>query len=1011
VNIRRQIHRADTSTASKESMNMTPLTRRIARRAFSILHPLAARGDDSVTTGQAVGKRSLRTSALSLAAAGVVAVGAAALLLAAPAAANPSSHPFAVEPGTFHIVPSTTQAGAHSDLTTTFNFEHEANEEENTYNDVRNTVVNLPPGFTGNESAVPTCTDAQLAGEGNFARCPVDSQVGQISFDLTVFLETPLLVTAPVYNMESNAGVAATLGFHAVLITQTLPVTVRPGDSGLTVTSPNLPALGEIHNVTFTVWGIPAAESHTEQRGRYCVSGAINICLNEGGEPDNIPVKPFLSNPTSCTEAPFRTTMTANSWEEPESFSEESTEIAPMTGCERLAFNPSLEVQPTTDAAESPSGLNASLVIPQTYEDPETLATGHLKKAVVTLPEGFSLNPSSGSGLGVCTPQQYAAETASSLPGEGCPLEAKVGTVEVETPVLSEKASGSVYVAEPFDNPFDSLLALYIVAKIPDRGIIVKTAGKIEPNPVTGQLTTTFDETPQVPFNKFTLKFRQGATSPLVTAPACGEYTAEADLTPWSAPLEPRHLSNSFEIEHGVGGGPCPSAGIPPFHPGLVAGTLNNRAGSYSPFYVRLSRQDGEQEITHFSIKLPPGVIGKLAGIPLCSNAAITAAKEREHTGGGAEEQASPSCPAASEVGHALVEAGVGPVLAQAPGKIYLAGPYHGSAISVAAITAAKVGPFDLGTVVVREGLKVNPETGEVFVDSTGSDPLPHIVDGIPTHLRNIRIYMDRPEFVLNPTSCEPTSTASTVLGSGLDFASEADDQPLVVSSLFQAADCAALPFKPKLTLKLKGSTKRGGNPALHAHLAMHGIGEAGLAYAQTSLPPTEFLDNAHIGTVCTRVQFKEGAQEGEKCPPGSLIGHAKAVTPLLSEPLEGPIYLRSNPERELPDIAAALHGQEINVVAVGHTESAESGGLRNTFEVVPDAPITSVDIDLFGGHRGLLENAPPGNANSICQAKTYATLKLKGHNGKQANSKVPLQATGCKKHKKSKRYHHRAGG
>ncbi|HWW68047.1 MAG TPA: hypothetical protein VNY83_08705, partial [Solirubrobacterales bacterium] len=478
-------------------------------------------------------------------------------------------------------------------------------------------------------------------------------------------------------------------------------------------------------------------------------------------------------------------------------------------------------------------------------------------------------------------------------------------------------------------------------------------------------------------------------------------YTALADLTPWSAPLQSHHLTaNSFQIEHGVNGGPCPSGGLPPFKPGLTAGSINNAAGQYSPFYIRLTREDGEQEITHFSIKLPPGVIGKLAGIPLCSDAAIAQAKSRSHANEAALEEADPSCPAASEIGHTLVGAGVGSVLAQAPGKIYLAGPYHGSAISVVSITDAHVGPFDLGTVVVREALKVNPETGEVFVDATGSDPIPHIIDGVPTHLRDIRIYMDKPEFVINPTSCEPTSTASTLLGSGLNFASEADDVPVTVSSPFQAAGCNGLGFKPQLKLSLIGATHRGGAPKLKAVLRAR-PGDANIGSAQVTLPHSEFLFNAHIKTICTRVVFKEGNVPGEKCPAGSVYGFAKAITPILSEPLEGPVYLRSS-SHQLPDLVAALHNNQVNIALDGHVEGVNNGQIRNTFEAVPDAPVTEFTLEMQGGGKGLLENS-----TDLCASPHHATADFVGHNGKVEDFR-PLLAVSCgKKGKKHKGKRH----
>ena len=481
--------------------------------------------------------------------------------LTGSAMAKPSEHPFEIVPGSFHITPSTTQAGAHADLTTTFDFAHNALGE--TYNDLRTTVVNLPPGFLGSNTAVPTCTDAQLSSEP--AQCPLDTQVGEITLDLAPYgpFDPPLRDSFPVYNMEANSGVAATLGFHAFFITQILPVTVRPSDEGLTVTSPSIIDFAEPHDISLTIWGVPASPIHNAQRGLEC-SAIAGEAFSEppcsgGGKEVNIPIEPFLYNPTSCSKAPLTATLASNSWQEPEHFAEASTEIAPMTGCERLPFSPTFEVQPTTKSAESPSGLSASILVPQTAENPDTLTSSHLQDTKVTLPEGMTINPSAGSGLGACTPQQLQAETAQSPPGAGCPPEAKIGSIEIETPLLSEKLFGAVYIATPFDNPFNSLLSLYIVAKAPERGVIVKVAGKIEPNPITGRLVTTFDNTPQAPFSKFTLKFRSGATAPLVSPPACGSYDAQAELTPYSTPLEPQLVSSTpFELTDGAHEGPCP---------------------------------------------------------------------------------------------------------------------------------------------------------------------------------------------------------------------------------------------------------------------------------------------------------------------------------------------------------------------------------------------------------------------------------------------------------------------
>ncbi len=585
------------------------------------------------------------------------------LLLSVPVAAlaHPSEHPFEIVPGSFSFVPSTLQAGAHSDWTTSFEFAHEASGAS--YQDARSVVVNLPAGFDASNTAVPTCTEAQLLGVNprvskvlDLPPCPIDSQVGTIT--LEIFGAGGLeRLTTPVYNMEvTSFGVTAQLGYKTVVFTGLLSIQVRPGDEGLTATTTNIPPLGEVHNVSVTIWGEPAAHEHDALRGALCGSQGEfpPVCHNEYGGPQEagVPVQPFLSNPTSC--GTFTASMKAESWEEPqpegwieEPVSEQgplaqTDQVGPIKECGRVQFESSIEAQPSTRSAESPTGLDVSLLVPQTWSSAGqfTIATSTLKSTTVALPEGMTANPSLAAGLGACSPAQYAAETPSSLPGEGCPPESKVGSIEIETPLLAEKIPGAIYIATPYDNPFPepeagyphgSLLALYVVAKDPERALLIKVAGKITPNPVTGQLTTTFDTSnaqtsgglPQQPFSRFTLKFSGASVQPLVSPPTCGSFTTTSLLEPWShdpftgeeagtADVTP---SSSFEITHGVHEGACPSGGVPPFAPRVSSGTLNNAGGSYSPFYLRIERQDGEQEITRFSTTLPPGLTGNLTGV------------------------------------------------------------------------------------------------------------------------------------------------------------------------------------------------------------------------------------------------------------------------------------------------------------------------------------------------------------------------------------------------------------
>jgi hypothetical protein len=950
------------------------------------------------------------------------------LSFAGTAVAEPSERPFELVPGSFHFVPSTGQAAAHADWVTSFDFAHEANGR--TDNDLRSTVVNLPAGFIGNNTAVPTCTQAQLLAlwqkdeEKNenkssaLSDCPPASQVGLITLEVIAAEGggLPAQLTVPLYNMEvTSFGITAELGFKASALVQTLQIGVRPGDSGITVTTPKVPKFSEPHNVRVTVWGVPASHEHDAQRGEICGIFAERppVCHQEYGGPKaaGVAVRPFLSNPTSC--GIFTASMAAYSWEEPEQLTSALSETAPVGECDRVPFEPSVEVQPTTSAVESPSGLNISLVVPQSWENPFSISTAHLKDTRLALPVGYTINPGAGSGLGVCTLAQLEAETSLGLPGEGCPQESKIGTVGVETPVLAEKLEGAIYVAKPFEAPFTtSLLQIYIVVRSPQRGIVVRLKGSIEANPVTGQLVTTFLNNPQVPFSRFTLKLRQGATSPLVSPPACGSYIAQADLTPWSGPLSPQHVSSPpFQVETGIGGGPCPVGGVPPFHPGLVAGTLNNNAGAYSPLNLRITRNDGEQELTRFSSQFPPGLSARLTGVPFCPDASIEAAK---HTSG-AQQETEPSCPAASAIGHTLVGAGVGPVLAWTPGKVYMAGPYNGAPFSIVAITSAKVGPFDLGTVVVREALKIDPITAAVTVDAAASDPIPHIIEGIVIHVRDIRVSVDRPSFMINPTSCERMSLAATVDGAGAD-PSNPVEQPATITSPFQLANCQNLQFKPSFKASVTGKTSKAGGAGLKVNIAYPNTPqgtEANIHAVKVELPIQLPSRLTTLQKACLAAVFEANPAS---CPPGSIVGQARAVTPILPVPLTGPAYFVSYGNAKFPELVIVLQGYGITIDLHGETFISKKGITSSTFHQVPDQPVTSFELNLPQASNSALA----ANVN-LCAPATKVVKRhgkrvrvsvrrtlnmpteMTAQNGMVLHQATPIAITGCGKAKGKK--------
>ncbi|MGH2902349.1 MAG: hypothetical protein ACRDK7_01960 [Solirubrobacteraceae bacterium] len=918
----------------------------------------------------------------------------------------PSEHPFELLPESFSLTPSSLQAGAHADWTLAFDL---ANHEGATYNDLRSTLVNYPTGFMGNGNSVtvPTCTITQLLANaepgGNGTLCPVGSQVGTISLELTITGEARL-VTVPVYNMEVTAyGVASELGFKTIIITQLLPVYVRPADSGLTGTSPNSEQTGDVHNVHLTVWGVPAAPSHDAQRGQFCGESALGACQGGGEKVPGRPT-PFLANPTSC-EAPLPESMKADSWEEPQSESWMSetvfspgprsafSGIGPFTGCERLHFEPRIRVSPSTANVESPSGLGVTLEVAQNWQEAEDLVASNVKDVTVVLPEGYTVNPSDGNGLEGCSPEQYAAETASSA--SQCPSKSRIGTVKIETPLLAEPIEGSVYLATPYDNvssfgdsehPNGSLLALYVVAKEPQKGIVVKTAGKVTPNPVTGQLTSTFGALPQQPFTRVSFDLKQGATSPLVSPPTCGVFTVSSAMTPYADPTTAALSSGQLEIEHGIGGGACPADGTPPFQPRVIAGTQSNDAGSYSPFYLRIVRNDGEQEITKFSTTMPPGLSGNLSGIPFCPEADIEAARRVS----GAEEIEHPSCPAASEVGHSITEAGVGTVLAQTPGKLYLAGPYHGAPLSLVSVTSAKVGPFDLGTVLIRFALFINPITAQVEVSGAQSDPIPHIIDGIVVHVRDIRAYVDRQSFMLNPTSCAPMTIQEAITGAGANPADPADQDTVPVSSRFQAADCASLKFQPTFKVTTSGKTSKADGASLTAKLTIpEALGtQSNIAKVKVDLPKQMPSRLTTLQKACTAAQFNANPAG---CPTASVVGHAKAITPLIPVPLEGPAYFVSHGGEAFPSLIVVLQGYGITIDLVGTTFISKEGVTSSTFKTVPDQPVSSFELTLPQGPYSAL--AANGN---LCRQKLAMPTEFVGQNGAQLKRDTHIEVEGC---------------
>jgi hypothetical protein len=926
---------------------------------------------------------------------------------------SPEKVPFGVE--RFSVVPEeesgteASRAGGHPfQLTTTIQLNagpllpaaRRVDSEVEQPAQPRNFRFALPAGYVGNVTAVPNCALSDFYDASRFLtnQCPDETAIGAAS--VTIVEKTNIgfaRLAVPLFNLEPGDGEPARLGLTAGGVSVVIDTEVDPDNEYRILAGVrNASQLAQIISSTVTIWGTPGDPAHDGQRGWLCVFNFIDYgpCGSPSGSNENA----FLRLPVSCKDAAVAGSE-VEPWNTPlggvigtSSF----TTPAP-SGCNQVPFKPEIQASPTSKRVVSSSGLDFRLDMPNGgLLNSKAISEGQAKRVEVTLPEGVTINPSQAEGLAACSPSQYAKETASSPAGAGCPEASKVGSVQVKTPLLEEEAKGSLYVAEPYDNPFDSLVALYMVAKIPERGILIKQAGEVHLDPSTGRIVSTFDNLPQVPFDTFKLHFYEGNRAPLVMPPNCGTYETVAKFTPWSAadpdnptPDEIVTKTSPFTVDQSSKGGPCPS-GTPPLNPKFVAGTTSSSAGGFSPFNVRLTREDDEQEFSRFSVRPPKGLLAILAGVPFCSDAGIAAAKARTGPDGGQDELDNPSCPGASQIGRTLVGAGVGPELSYAPGKIYLAGPYQGAKMSIVAISTAKVGPFDLGTVVIRQALRVDPVTAEVTSDGSNSDPIPHILRGVVVHARDIRVSLDRRDFTFNPTNCERMTAGATVV-SGLG-------QTVDLTSPFQAADCASLGFKPKLSLQLLGGTKRTATPRLKAVLTTR-KGDANFARAQVTLPKSAFLEQAHIRTVCTRVQFNAGGGNGEQCPKASVYGKASAISPVLDEVVKGPVFLRSS-DNELPDLVAALHANRADVNLIGRIDSL-NGRIRTTFDSTPDVPVTKFTLEMQGGNKGLIVNS-----QNICKGTHKGIANFKAQNGRkyEFNPVVKTQCGGNKGKKGGRR-------
>jgi hypothetical protein len=823
---------------------------------------------------------------------------------------------------------------------------------------VKDIIVDTPEGLSVNPEALPQCTLTQLGSNA----CPEAALVGVNYF--TVALEGPPAcatfappgvclngrVAVPVYNLVPDFGVPSMVGFLTA--------------SGITKIVGSLDPVDQ--HVIFTI-----SDIHAPPAGPPVVGSRL---VFNGRAGDGT----YLTMPSNC--GPGQTTeVEMDQHAAPGIFVKKAftTEVG-ASGCALVPFNPTVKALPQGDAVDSPEATEINVGIP--FDANAPIANSYLKTAKVVLPEGTSLNPASANGLQACTNAEFGKGTNDPI---ACPNASRIGTVEVQTPSLPvDSLTGTVYVGQPLSNNSSTgeQFRIFIHAGSERYAVNVRLEGKVFPNPVTGQLTAIVDDNPQATFSSFKLRMNGGSKGTLTSPPTCGPHTTHTVMTPWSgqANAEPE---SSFTLTSDPSGGPCPNTlGERKFVPEYTSKSDNPKANAYSPFRVHIGRKDGEQELKVADVTLPRGLSGKIAGVPYCSEAAITAAALQT----GTAEQASPSCSSDSQIGTTTTAAGSGNPI-RIGGKAYLAGPYKGAPLSMVTITPAVAGPYDLGTVVVRVALNVNPTTTQI---TANSDVIPNVYDGVKLDIRAIDVDLDRSGFMHNPTNCKTNPVTGTLKGGGSDPANEAAFSSYAFTSQYATSDCEALAFKPKLGVKVLGGkkgTKRRGHPAIQAVLTQKSS-EANVAYTALTLPKTMLLDNAHFKTICTRVQLA-----AKQCPAAAQYGTATATSPLISGNLSGPVYLVSSSDK-LPNLVADLRGQ-VNIQVRG-VVSAVKGAMKTTFPELPDAPVSKFVLKMQGGSKGLIQNS-----KDLCKSSRKGKLNMKGQNGKQfKNSKYVIKASCSKK-------------
>ncbi|HEX5922684.1 MAG TPA: hypothetical protein VFY45_02555 [Baekduia sp.] len=875
----------------------------------------------------------------------LLAVVVATFAWAAPAKADYGIKSFSND--AFHAdgVTLDSRAGAHPfGVTTKFRINGEDETDSRVSGYTRDIRVRLPRGFIGNPEVAPKCPRGDfatiLSGDSG-TLCPPASQIGTaITTAKIVGQDGNFVFPSPVYNVEPLSGQLADLALAVGAVpVHIIPTIDAAGDYSLRVDVNKLSQGVPLLESEVTLWGVPGDAAHDSVRSCGAVSYS-NFCYVKWDE------KPFLTNPMECGVKGV-STLAVDSWEQPDVFHTASyTSPESIMGCDRLRFNPSLDAAPTTRQADAPSGLSVDLAFPQN-ENPDVLATPPLRTVKVTLPEGMTINPASASGLEACTDAQLGLGSDSPV---GCPDGAKIGTVTATSPALADPLLGAVYLRSQASSDPSSgdMFRLALVLENKERGLLIKLPGSVKADPTTGRLVSEFSDNPQLPVSKISLSLKPGSRAPLATPSTCGTKSIDADLTSWAG--QTAHRESPFAVN-------C-AAGLGDFAPSFTAGATNPTGGAFSPFDLSISKPDGNTDLAGLSMTLPTGLVAQLKG----------------NLG--------------AQVGTVKAFAGPGSDPFMLPGQVYLEGAYGDAPFSLKVVVPAKAGPFDLGEVVVRQKIYVDPTDAHVTVVS---DPIPTIVKGVPVRLQRLDVSVDKPGFMINPTSC----AAKSIEGALKSVA----DQTAGLSVRFQVGDCASLGLKPSLgmTLSGKGQTTDGKHPAVTANLTQP-TGQANLKKVRVALPLSLALDTDNANGLC---EFVDGSKVTPTCPKNSIVGTATATTPILDEPLSGPVYfvknIRKDPKsgrdiRTLPKLVIPLTGQNGVKLTLTGTSDVVDDQLVTTFDNIPDAPVSGFKLSIIGGKGGILTVS----GTDICKATQVADQQINGQNNKTANTDVYIQTPSC---------------